>query len=42
MISAVYFINLKGEIVIYRSYRDDVRFSQPHILICSAANVVPA
>jgi hypothetical protein len=25
MISAVYFINLKGEIVIYRSYRDDVR-----------------
>ena len=24
MISAVYLINLKGEILIYRAYRDDV------------------
>jgi hypothetical protein len=30
MLSAIYFINLRGEIVIFRSFRDDVRYAVPH------------
>jgi len=38
MISGIFFVNQKGDVLISRFYRDDVRYgslTQPFVLVCS-------